>query len=137
VTVRPCPGLPGEPCGILVPASARRCEPHRLIAERSSAPRGAAWSRLSRRIIGAHRRDVGPWCPGAPELDHDAHPSFDLTVDHIDGDSTNNDPRNLRVLCRAANTSAMRRSRPPTPPRGHPLADHPSINLRPPNGEKT
>lgn len=56
-------------------------------------------------------RDVGPWCPG-DGVDHDAHPSFDLTVDHGDQAgvaTTRLDRSRLRVMCRSWNAVLGRR----------------------------
>lgn len=58
-------------------------------------------------MLAEHRRNVGPWCPGLPP-DHDAHPSFDLTVDHVvslvDGGAPF-ERANARILCRQANSA--------------------------------
>jgi 5-methylcytosine-specific restriction enzyme A len=55
-----------------------------------------------RRLVADHRAEVGDWCPGLE--DHPAHPSADLTADHvvevaIAGLATGP----LRVLCRQEN----------------------------------
>jgi len=58
-------------------------------------------------------REHGPWCPGDPP-EHDAHPSFDLTVDHGDqaGIPTKLlDRSRLRVMCRSWNAILGRRAR--------------------------
>ena len=44
----------------------------------------------------------GDWCPG--DETHEAHPSGDLTADHIYPRSDYGDNGPLRVLCRAANS---------------------------------
>ena len=36
-----------------------------------------------RRLVADHRANVGDWCPGVPELNRGAHPSADLTADHL------------------------------------------------------
>jgi 5-methylcytosine-specific restriction protein A len=36
-----------------------------------------------RRVVADHRARVGDWCPGVPELRRGAHPSADLTADHL------------------------------------------------------
>jgi 5-methylcytosine-specific restriction endonuclease McrA len=65
-----------------------------------------AWRRMSARLRAAHVERHGWWCPG---WKRDAHPSRDLTVDHvvplIDGGAAL-DPANLRVLCRSCNGRA-------------------------------
>jgi 5-methylcytosine-specific restriction endonuclease McrA len=110
MTVRQCSGIPGEPCVELIPASQRRCERHRLIAQRSPMHRSSAWQRTSHRMLRAHMIAHGPWCPG--DAYHAAHVSWDLTIDHIVPLSRGGaefDPSNLRVLCRGANTAAAHR----------------------------
>jgi 5-methylcytosine-specific restriction enzyme A len=56
-----------------------------------------------RRLIADHRATIGDWCPGLE--DHPAHPSADLTADHVvevavSGLTTGP----LRVLCRSENS---------------------------------
>jgi hypothetical protein len=71
----------------------------------------AAWRKLSKRIIGDWIREHGPWCPG-DGTEHDAHPSFDLTVDHgaQAGIPTKLlDRSQLRVMCRSWNAVLGRR----------------------------
>jgi hypothetical protein len=56
-----------------------------------------------RRLVAEHRATIGDWCPGLE--DHPAHPSADLTADHvvevaISGLATGP----LRVLCRQENS---------------------------------
>lgn len=62
------------------------------------------WPALSRRIrdewVGAH----GWWCPG---WQTPAHPSTDLTVDHIDPRSP---ASGYRVLCRSCNARKSNRT---------------------------
>jgi 5-methylcytosine-specific restriction enzyme A len=36
-----------------------------------------------RRLVADHRARIGDWCPGVPELRRGAHPSADLTADHV------------------------------------------------------
>jgi 5-methylcytosine-specific restriction enzyme A len=36
-----------------------------------------------RRLVADHRARIGDWCPGVPELRRGAHPSADLTADHL------------------------------------------------------
>lgn len=102
--MRVCPGAHGSGCGTLIASSQRRCPEHaREAARRPRRP--SAWDALARRMVRTHLRTGGPYCPGDPP-DHDAHPSFDLTVDHrvrlVDGGAML-DPANLRILCRAWN----------------------------------
>lgn len=113
--VRACLGLSGRSCGVLIPASARRCPEHAEAYEHAHdaqrRARGDArswtWAKFSRRTLRAWRLVNGPWCPGYGS-EHDAHPSFDLTVDHIVPVSRGGaeyDPANTRVLCRSFNSS--------------------------------
>jgi hypothetical protein len=56
-----------------------------------------------RRLVADHRATIGDWCPGLE--DHPAHPSADLTADHVievavSGLGTGP----LRVLCRQENS---------------------------------
>ncbi|MFB7905219.1 HNH endonuclease signature motif containing protein [Kitasatospora sp. NPDC056076] len=64
---------------------------------------GAAYQRNAAAVLADHRRTHGAVCPGysAP-----AHPSTDLTVDHILPKSRGGDDEreNLTVLCRACNS---------------------------------
>jgi hypothetical protein len=63
--------------------------------------------RVARRMLAEHRRTVGPWCPGDGPA-HDAHPEYDLTVDHVVPVSAGGAPTdraNLRVLCRSWNSA--------------------------------
>jgi 5-methylcytosine-specific restriction endonuclease McrA len=61
---------------------------------------------LRARVLGRHVRRHGYVCPGNEQ--HDAHPSRDLTLDHVvmlrDGGALL-DPANVRVLCRSANSA--------------------------------
>jgi hypothetical protein len=36
-----------------------------------------------RRAVAEHRAAIGDWCPGVPELGRGAHPSANLTADHV------------------------------------------------------
>jgi 5-methylcytosine-specific restriction endonuclease McrA len=97
-------------CSVIVSASERRCPDHALAWNRTHRSRtvrrrSPAWDRLSRQMRAEHRRTVGPWCPGLPP-DHDAHPSWDLTLDHIVSldDGGTDDRSNARVLCREINS---------------------------------
>jgi len=65
------------------------------------------WTRLSRRMIARHVGEFGWVCPGDGS-EHPAHPSHDLTTDHVlaleDGGAPF-DPANTRVLCRSRNSA--------------------------------
>ena len=60
------------------------------------------WTRLSRRMIARHVGQYGWVCPGDGP-DHPAHPTRDLTLDHVvaivEGGAPF-DSANTRVLCR-------------------------------------
>ena len=53
-----------------------------------------------RAAVQSHIREHGWWCPG--DNHHDAHPTHDLTADHITPHSQGG--RTLQVLCRTANS---------------------------------
>ena len=56
-----------------------------------------------RRLVADHRAEVGDWCPGLE--DHPAHPSADLTADHVvEVAITGLATGPLRVLCRSENS---------------------------------
>jgi hypothetical protein len=65
------------------------------------------WTRMSQRMIARHVGQFGWVCPG-DGVEHPAHPSHDLTTDHvqalIDGGAPF-DPGNTRVLCRSRNSA--------------------------------
>ena len=93
-------------CGTL--AHGNRCARH---PEKSGASHPVhvdpRWTRLSRRMIARHVGEFGWACPGdGPE--HPAHPSRDLTLDHVvqlQEDGAPFDPANTRVLCRSRNSA--------------------------------
>jgi hypothetical protein len=64
------------------------------------------WTRLSRRMIARHVGQYGWVCPGDGP-DHPAHPTRDLTLDHVvaivEGGAPF-DSANTRVLCRSRNS---------------------------------
>lgn len=63
-----------------------------------------SWRRLSAWLLSKHRREQGSVCPG--DEHHDAHPSDDLTVDHIIPLAAGGellDRENTRILCREWN----------------------------------
>jgi hypothetical protein len=85
------------------PTAGSRCaehpNPNDLARHRSS------YTKTRQAFLDAWRARHGNWCPGAEDLDHQPHPSSDLTVDHIDGDAWNDYPANWRVLCRQKNSA--------------------------------
>ena len=64
-------------------------------------------ARLSKRMIARHVGQYGYVCPG-DGVEHPAHPTRDLTLDHvlalIDGGAPF-DPANTRVMCRSRNSA--------------------------------
>lgn len=75
-----------------------------------------SWSERLRRaaVVRAWRQEHGDWCPGYLR---DAHPSTDLTADHITPVAAGGDEAGqLTVLCRSCNGSKAdgRRRRTPT-----------------------
>ncbi|MFI2184604.1 HNH endonuclease [Streptomyces sioyaensis] len=98
-------------CGRLT-RNASRCDPHQAEWQarqdhiRGSATQrgyGAEWQRTAARVLAAHRRQYGQWCPGwgVP-----GHPATDLTADHVVPKSKGgtDDPSNIAVLCRSCNS---------------------------------
>jgi hypothetical protein len=97
-------------CGVVTSRSTGRCGEHlRLsgIGANHHVHADARWARLSKRVIARHVGQYGYVCPG-DGLDHPAHPSHDLTLDHVlallDGGAPF-DPANTRVLCRSRNSA--------------------------------
>lgn len=94
-------------CGKLA-SNGRRCAAHPK-ASGPSHPVHAdpRWTRLSRRMMARHVGQFGRVCPGDGH-DHPAHPSGDLTLDHViplaEGGAAF-DPANTRVLCRSRNSA--------------------------------
>jgi 5-methylcytosine-specific restriction endonuclease McrA len=92
-------------CGAV--ARGPRCAKHPGRSGASSPIHGdPRWTRLSRRMIERHVGQYGWVCPGDGPS-HPAHPSHDLTADHVvplvDG-GAQFDPGNVRVLCRSRNS---------------------------------
>ncbi|MFI1520636.1 HNH endonuclease [Kitasatospora cineracea] len=97
-------------CGALT-RNPSRCDPCQATWQaRQDQLRGSAtqrgydsqWQRTARRAVAAHRQQYGDWCPGHGVP---AHPSSDLTADHVvplskGGAST---AENTLVLCRGCN----------------------------------
>lgn len=80
----------------------------------------AVWAKISKTIIRNHVMIYGTTCPGVEELEHPPHNTTDLTVDHINGDPTDQNPNNLRVVCRTANIQLHNQSAPLYQPRPNP-----------------
>jgi 5-methylcytosine-specific restriction endonuclease McrA len=95
-------------CGTLT-TSGPRCSrhprrSHELGKRTHTDPR---WTDLSKRVIARHVGQYGWVCPG-DGAEHPAHPSRDLTADHIvplAQGGAEYDERNLRVLCRSWNST--------------------------------
>lgn len=65
------------------------------------------WASLSQRMIARHVGEFGWVCPG-DGLEHPAHPTHDLTTDHVlalDEGGAPFDAANTRVLCRSWNST--------------------------------
>lgn len=86
-----------------------RCPQHARAAKPPPHPAYSdpMYKRSRQRIIKNHVASSGWTCPGAPDLNHEAHPCTTLTLDHIVPLSAGgtNEPNNLRVLCQSANSS--------------------------------
>lgn len=87
---RPC-SKPG--CGALVTSG--RCPAHRR-PSRHERGYGAEWQPIRERILTAE-----PFCRFCKEK---GRVTAATDVDHIDGNSRNNDPRNLRPLCKSCHS---------------------------------
>jgi hypothetical protein len=74
-------------CGVLVRGASRcpRCKAGRERAKAARRPdrKRADETRRRREAVADHRARYGDWCPGVTELGRGAHPSADLTADHI------------------------------------------------------
>ena len=96
-------------CGVVTNRPGSRCTEHARqsgIGANHHIHADPRWMRLSQRVIDRHVGQYGWVCPGdGPE--HLAHPSHDLTADHViplaEGGAPF-DPRNVRVLCRSRNS---------------------------------
>jgi hypothetical protein len=56
-------------------------------------------------LVSQHRATVGDWCPGIPTLRIGAHPSADLTADHIPAVAHGGDELGPRIVrCRSCNS---------------------------------
>ena len=94
-------------CGALT-TNQSRCPRHtraRNRTRRSPAYDDPEYRRHRRQMIKDHIAQHGWVCPGAPDLDHEAHPCTTLTIDHIVPRSRGgtNSRTNLRVLCETEN----------------------------------
>jgi hypothetical protein len=59
-----------------------------------------------RRVVADHRALLGDWCPGVKELRRPAHPSADLTADHVREVGRGGRPDGpLVVRCRSCNAA--------------------------------
>jgi 5-methylcytosine-specific restriction protein A len=104
------PKRPCLDCGALHSNSSRcaSCEARykaKVEQSRGSATRrgyGYGWRGLARQLVTEHVASYGSVCPGHSVP---AHPSTDLTVDHIIPKSQggSNERSNLMVLCRGCN----------------------------------
>src|SRR5712664_2339529 len=105
------PKRPCLDCGVLHSNASRcaSCEARykaKVEQRRGSATKrgyGSTWARLAKQLVAEHYNNIGAVCPGHGMP---AHPSHDLTVDHIMPKSAGgtNDRTNLMVLCRGCNT---------------------------------
>jgi 5-methylcytosine-specific restriction endonuclease McrA len=96
-------------CGTLT-SDGPRCDKHPRTSGKGAnhaVHTDPRWTRLSQRMIARHVGQYGWICPGdGPE--HPAHPTRDLTLDHVmqlqEGGAPF-DPANTRVLCRSRNSA--------------------------------
>lgn len=105
---RPCLGASGRLCGNLTvtgsrcPQCARIVETERTRAKRQRRPYTAAERARRARVVTAHRRQLGDWCPG---WRRPPHPAQDLTADHpIPVAVGGAEGQDLTVLCRSCNS---------------------------------
>ncbi len=74
-------------CGRLVRGVCATCATARDKAKAKAAKRPLLRSNASKvsnaALVSEHRATIGDWCPGVPELRRPAHPSADLTADHV------------------------------------------------------
>lgn len=91
-----------------------RCTHHqsRVTARQSAAYSDPEYKRNRKLLISEHVARHGWVCPGAADLNHEAHPCTDLTADHIvqvvHGGGHGMD--NLRVLCASMNKARNSRA---------------------------
>ena len=95
-------------CGVVTSGAGSRCSRHpRLsrIGANHAVHTDPRWARLSRRVIARHVGQRGYVCPG---YGRPAHPSGDLTVDHVVPLAAGGAPldiANCAVLCRSCNST--------------------------------
>jgi 5-methylcytosine-specific restriction protein A len=102
--MRPCLGLPGQPCGRLIRAQRgiSRC-PDCQAGKRAERPVSYAEQQRRKAVVEAHRAEHGDWCPGWRRPGHEA---TDLTADHLVPVGAGGDEHGeLGVLCRACNSA--------------------------------
>lgn len=102
------PGCPELQTAPRCPEHQRDQNRHHRTTTPTKATRDTDRSRR-KATVDAHRAEHGDWCPGwgVP-----AHPSADLTADHIDEISLGGDPTGaLQVLCRGCNSRKAQRNR--------------------------
>jgi 5-methylcytosine-specific restriction protein A len=105
---RPCLGVPGQPCGVLVTGPANkagtRCPKCRRLMQRAKRQqRPHTYSEDQRRahVVAEWRAAYGDWCPGWQRM---AHHTTDLTADHLVAVAAGGSETGLlQVLCRACN----------------------------------
>lgn len=105
-------------CGRLH-TNASRCPTHQRAKRQpyNQAYSDPEYKRNRKILLDDHIARHGWVCPGAEDLNHEAHPCTDLTADHIVATSEGGTHalENLRVLCRPMNTSkGGSNRRPPT-----------------------
>ena len=112
MTLRPCIH---PDCAALVESPANRCEAHRVEDRRGRQARGLTGQRGSTRRWRKIRRRA---------LERDGYRCvkcnrpYPLEVDHIDGDSTNDDLENLQTLCVGCHRDKHAAGRPADPSPG-------------------
>lgn len=114
MALKPCLG-----CGRL--AAGSRCQACRATREQQRPQRPTNltrdWTERQRRAqaVAKHRQTYGDWCPG---WQRPAHPSADLTADHVLAVAAGGNPQGeLQVLCRSCNgAKGAHRGQGGTPP---------------------
>jgi hypothetical protein len=97
-------------CGVITSRPGSRCGKHAPLSGVGANHHVHAdprWARLSRRMIARHVGKYGYVCPG-DGVEHPAHPTRDLTLDHVlalIAGGAPFDPANTRVLCRSRNSA--------------------------------
>ena len=108
---RPCLGpAPGTPCPTRVLVNGPRCQScaqqwrRRKEAQRPERRTHAA-IKSNAELVAAHRLAHGDWCPGVRSLSIPAHPSADLTADHVPAVAHGGDELGPRMVrCRSCNS---------------------------------